>query len=75
MKRWLHKIELLVDKIIPYSLFLLFFVIIGEIFFAHEIEPYHVFVSVLDGLILIYLNVKSKTKIKIIRPSRTETNT
>ena len=52
MKRWLHKIELLVDKIIPYSLVLLFFVIIGEIFFAHEIEPYHVFVSVLDGLII-----------------------
>jgi len=52
MKRWLHKIEVLVDKIIPYSLVLLFFVIIGEIFFAHEIEPYRVFVSVLDGFII-----------------------
>ena len=52
MKRWLHKIELLVDKIIPYLLVLLFFVIIGEIFFAHEIEPYRVFVSIIDGFII-----------------------
>ncbi|MCH8003802.1 MAG: hypothetical protein IH934_04165 [Nanoarchaeota archaeon] len=52
MKRWLHKIELWVDKIIPYLLVLLFFVIIGEIFFAHEIEPYRVFVSIIDGFII-----------------------
>ena len=52
MKRWLHKIELRVDKSIPYLLVLLFFVIIGEIFFAHEIEPYRVFVSIIDGFII-----------------------
>jgi len=52
MKRWMHKAELLIDKIIPYLLVLLFFVIIGEIFFAHEIEPYRDFVSVLDGFII-----------------------
>ena len=52
MKRWMHKIELLVDKIIPYLLVLLFFVILGEIFFAHEIEPYSVFVSSVDGFII-----------------------
>ena len=52
MKAWMHKIELVVDKIIPYSLILLLSIIIGEIFFGHEIEPYHAFVSVIDGVII-----------------------
>ena len=52
MKQWLHKIELIVDKSIPYSLILLFFLIIGQIFFGHEIEPYHTFVSIIDGIII-----------------------
>jgi len=52
MKRWLHKIELLVDKIIPYSLVLLFFLIIGEIFYADIIEPYRIYVSITDGFII-----------------------
>jgi len=52
MKRWLHKIEFFVDKIIPYSLILLLFLIIGEIFFAHKIEPYSFLVSIVDGLII-----------------------
>jgi len=52
MKQWLHKIELLVDKIIPYSLVLLLFLIIGEIFFSEKVEPYSLYVSVLDGLII-----------------------
>jgi len=52
MKQWLHKIELLVDKAIPYCLILLFFIIIGEIFFGHEIEPYSFYVSAIDGVII-----------------------
>jgi len=53
MKRWLHKIELLVDKIIPYSLVLLLFLIIGEIFFEHEFEPYKFYISALDFFIIL----------------------
>ncbi len=52
MKKWLHKIELIVDKVIPYCLILLLFVIIGQIFFGHEIEPYHAYVSIIDGVII-----------------------
>ena len=52
MKVWLHKIERIVDKSIPYLLILLLFVIIGEIFFASEIEPYRMFVSFVDGFII-----------------------
>jgi len=52
MKVWLHKIERIVDKAIPYLLILLLFVIIGEIFFASEIEPYSNYVSIIDGFII-----------------------
>jgi len=52
MKRWLHKIELLVDKIIPYSLVLLFFLIIGEIFYADRIGPYRIYISIFDGFVI-----------------------
>ncbi len=52
MKLWLHKIELIVDKLIPYSLIILLFVIIGEIFFQEEIEPYAIFVEIIDNAIV-----------------------
>jgi len=52
MKEYLHKIEVIVDKTIPYSLILLFFLIIGQIFFDNEIEPYHFYVSIIDGVII-----------------------
>ncbi len=40
MRLWLHKVEKLVDRIIPPLLLLLLAVIIGELFFAEEFEPY-----------------------------------
>ena len=52
MKQWVHKIEVIVDKLIPYSLVILFFVILMEIFFSDAIEPYHVSVSIIDGIII-----------------------
>ena len=53
MKPWLHKIEVIVDKSIPYLLFALFFLIIGEVFYAHKIEPYTLAISVFDNIIII----------------------
>jgi hypothetical protein len=52
MKRWLHKIEVIVDKSIPYLLILLLVLIVGEIWFGHEIEPYRIIVSLVDGAII-----------------------
>ena len=52
MKPWLHKIELLIDKIIPYFLIILLFLIIGQIVFGQKIEPYHTYVSVIDSIII-----------------------
>jgi len=53
MKPWLHKIEIIVDKSIPYILVILLFLIIGEIFYAHQIEPYGFFVSVVDNVVIL----------------------
>lgn len=53
MKPWLHKIEVIVDKSIPYTLVILLFLIIWEIFYAHQIEPYSFFVSVIDNVIIL----------------------
>src|SRR3989338_6477447 len=53
MKPWLHKIAAIVDKSIPYILVILLFLIIGEIFYAHQIEPYGFFVSVVDNAVIL----------------------
>ena len=52
MKKWLHKIEIIADRSIPYALILLLFLIIGEISFAYKIEPFSFYVSVIDGIII-----------------------
>lgn len=41
MKRWMHKLEKLVDHIIPYMLILLLVIIILEIFFKEFVEHNH----------------------------------
>lgn len=53
MKPWLHKVERIVDTSIPYLLVILFFVIIGEIFFQNEIKPYGIFVGIVDNFIIL----------------------
>lgn len=52
MKSWLNKIEHLVDKIIPISLIVLLFLIIGEFFFEEEINPYHTVIKIIDWIII-----------------------
>ena len=53
MKPWMHKIESAVDKSIPYLLFALLFLIIGEIFYAHKLEQYTLIISIFDDVIII----------------------
>lgn len=52
MKPWMHKIELIVDKLIPYSLILLILVVVVEIFFYTEVVPYQPYISFIDGIIV-----------------------
>ncbi len=57
MKPWLHRVEVIVDKSIPYILVILLFLIIGEIFYSDKIEPYGFFVSVVDNVVILIFMV------------------
>ena len=52
MNKLLRKLEITVDKLIPYLLLMLLFLIIVEIFFSHKIESYSIYVSRIDGIII-----------------------
>lgn len=53
MKKWLHKIEIVVDKLIPFLLFILILIIISEISFHDFMVKYHQVVQVLDWFIVV----------------------
>lgn len=59
MKPWLHKIEVIVDRAIPYLLVLLLGLIIGDIFFLDFLEHYnlHAYVIAADYLIIGFFGV------------------
>jgi len=54
MKRWIHKIEKVVDHIIPYMLLLLLVIIILEIFFKEFVEHHHLhpYILVADYIVI-----------------------
>ena len=52
MKQWMHKIELLVDKSIPYCLIVLTVIVLGELFFHAYVMPYEFYFSIADGIIV-----------------------
>ncbi len=49
----LHKIEVIIDRLIPPVLALLLVVIIGELFFSHQFEWYSRYADWFDGFIVI----------------------
>ncbi|MEK6936544.1 MAG: hypothetical protein AABW58_00565 [Nanoarchaeota archaeon] len=53
MNEWLKKIELFVDRFIPYLLVLLIFVIVIELFFHDAAEQYRYHINILDGFIVL----------------------
>lgn len=54
MKPWLHKIEIAIDKLIPFLLIILLFIIIGEFWFHDIIAKYR---TIADGLDLFIIFV------------------
>ena len=52
MKKWVHYIEIFVDRSIPFTLLLLLLIIIEEIFFHETMVKYHRIVQILDWLII-----------------------
>lgn len=53
MKDWLKKLEVFVDKFIPYLLVLLIFIIVVELFFHDISEEYRYHINLLDGFIVL----------------------
>ncbi len=52
MKAWLHKIEVIVDKLVPYMLVLLLFIIVLELGFHDIAEHYHLYIEIGDGMVI-----------------------
>jgi len=52
MRRWLHTIEVIVDKAIPYLILILLFIIIGEFAFHSLIEKYRLYATIADYIII-----------------------
>ena len=53
MHIWLHKIEVLVDKLIAPVLAALLIVIVGELFFSHQFEWYKHYADLFDGFVIL----------------------
>ena len=52
MKKWAHKIEVMVDHLIPYALVILLVLIILEVFYYDVVEPYHLYIEIGDFTII-----------------------
>ncbi len=52
MKKWYKSIELLIDRIVPFAVILLLFIIIIEFFFYEIADNYHTIINILDYSIL-----------------------
>lgn len=52
MKKWLHHIEIIVDKLIPFLLLILLLIIIGELTFHEFMLKYYTLVQILDWIII-----------------------
>ncbi len=76
MKPWLHKIEVLVDKIIPILLVVIIVIIVGEFAYTEFMEEHRFFVEVIDGIVvfvfildLIFKYIRIRNFPKFLRAS------
>lgn len=52
MEGFWHKIEVFVDRIIPIAILVLLVVIILELVFHEQVEPYHIYIELADGIVI-----------------------
>ena len=52
MKKWMHKIEVIVDKLIPYMLVILLIIIVLDLGFHEIAEHYHSYILIADYLVI-----------------------
>ena len=53
MKKWLKDLEVIVDKLIPYLIFLLLIIIIIDLFYHEVAEKYKFEIGLVDGFIIL----------------------
>ena len=64
MQKWLKKLEVFVDKFIPYLIILLLFVIIIDLFYHDIAEHYKFQIALLDGFIVLVFLIDLSFKFK-----------
>lgn len=67
MKLWLHKIEHIVDRLIPLSLILIFLLVVGEISYYDALQPYHLAIDIVDYAIIFLFVIDLAFKYARIR--------
>ena len=67
MKRWIHWIEIFVDRAIPYVVLLLLFIIIGDFAFHDLMNKYRLYVNLTDYIILSFFVVDLAFKFYRVR--------
>ena len=53
MKPWLFRIELAVDRLLPYLIILMFFIVLGDIFYAEQVTRYSTAVNAFDIFVIL----------------------
>ncbi len=66
-----RKLEHFVDKAIPPSLVAILAVLIAEIFFHHQVEPYHIFIEIIDYTVISIFAIDLYFKYQRLRQKNT----
>ena len=53
MKKWVHNIEVFIDKLIPWLLIILLIILVIEIFFHELALKYHLYIEIADYFIIL----------------------
>ncbi len=67
MKEVFHKLETIVDKSIPPALIVLLGILILEFFYSNEIEPYYLYIEIVDAIIILIFIVDLIFKYQRVR--------
>jgi hypothetical protein len=71
MKPWLHKVEVLVDKSIPYLVLILLILIVLDLFYNEKVVDYENQILVLDYFIVIIFIIDLSFKYYRVRNAKT----
>ena len=67
MRRWLHEIEIIVDRIIPYLVVLILLIVTADILLTKYVEPYHLIIEIVDYFIILVFVIDLAFKFNRVR--------